>query len=79
VLASFVPRDVVDDAVAASGRQELPVLEMPYGQFRPVSGVRDCLNGWLAAGGPHHEVMNLGHPSAAWRDFCQLAGIELHQ
>jgi len=37
-----------DDAVAASGRQELPALEMPYGQFRPVSGMRDCLNGWLA-------------------------------
>jgi hypothetical protein len=50
VLASSVPRDVVDDAVAASGRQELPALEMPYGQFRPVSGVRDCLNGgWLLA------------------------------
>jgi L-arabinose isomerase len=79
VLASSVPRDVVDDAVAASGRQELPALEMPYGQFRPVSGVRDCLNGWLAAGGPHHEVMNLGHHPAAWRDFCQLAGIELVQ
>jgi L-arabinose isomerase len=79
VLAASVPRDVVDDAVAASGRQELPALEMPYGQFRPVSGVRDCLNGWLAAGGSHHEAMNLGHHSAAWRDFCQLAGIELVQ
>lgn len=50
VLASSVPRDVVDDAVAASGRQELAALEMPYGQFRLVSGVRDCLNGgWLLA------------------------------
>jgi L-arabinose isomerase len=59
--------------------QELPALEMPYGQFRPASGVRACLNGWLAAGGPHHEVMNLGHHAAAWRDFCQLAGIEFVQ
>jgi L-arabinose isomerase len=41
--------------------------------------VRDCLNGWLAAGGPHHEVMNLGHHAAAWRDFCQVAGIEFVQ
>jgi L-arabinose isomerase len=56
--------------------QELPALEMPYGQFRPASGLRQCLNGWLAAGGPHHEVMNLGHHAAAWRVFCQLAGIE---
>jgi L-arabinose isomerase len=56
--------------------QELPALEMPYGQFRPATGVRACLNGWLAAGGPHHEVMNLGHHAADWRTFCQLAGIE---
>jgi L-arabinose isomerase len=59
--------------------QELPALEMPYGQFRPSSGVRACLNGWLAAGGPHHEVMNLGHHAAAWREFCLLAGIEFVQ
>ncbi|HUB42036.1 MAG TPA: L-fucose/L-arabinose isomerase family protein [Streptosporangiaceae bacterium] len=56
--------------------QELPALEMPYGQFRPHTGVRKCLNGWLAAGGPHHEVMNLGHHAADWQVFCQLAGIE---
>jgi L-arabinose isomerase len=56
--------------------QELPALEMPYGQFRPATGVRQCLNGWLTAGGPHHEVMNLGHHAASWKVFCQLAGIE---
>jgi len=59
--------------------QELPALEMPYGQFRPASGLRACLNGWLSAGGPHHEVMNLGHHAASWRVFCQLAGIEFVQ
>jgi L-arabinose isomerase len=59
--------------------QELPALEMPYGQFRPASGVRDCLNGWLTAGGPHHEVMNLGHHALAWREFCRLTGIEFVQ
>jgi L-arabinose isomerase len=59
--------------------QELPALEMPYGQFRPASGLRECLNGWLAAGGPHHEVMNLGHHAASWRVFCQLAGVEFVQ
>jgi L-arabinose isomerase len=59
--------------------QELPALEMPYGQFRPASGVRACLNGWLTAGAPHHEVMNLGHHAASWRVFCQLAGIEFVQ
>jgi L-arabinose isomerase len=59
--------------------QELPALEMPYGQFRPASGVRACLNGWLAAGGPHHEVMNLGHHAPDWKAFCELAGIEFVQ
>jgi L-arabinose isomerase len=59
--------------------QELPALEMPYGQFRPASGLRECLNGWLAAGGPHHEVMNLGHHATSWRIFCQLTGIEFVQ
>jgi L-arabinose isomerase len=57
--------------------QELPALEMPYGQFRPATGVRACLNAWLTAGGPHHEVMNLGHHAADWEVFCRLAGIEL--
>jgi L-arabinose isomerase len=59
--------------------QVLPALEMPYGQFRPDTGVRDCLNAWLANGGPHHEVMNLGRHAASWRVFCQLAGIEFVQ
>jgi L-arabinose isomerase len=59
--------------------QELPALEMPYGQFRPATGLRQCLNGWLAAGGPHHEVMNLGHHAASWKVFCQLAGVEYVQ
>jgi L-arabinose isomerase len=56
--------------------QELPALEMPYGQFRPATGVRACLDAWLTAGGPHHEVMNLGHHAADWEVFCRLAGID---
>jgi L-arabinose isomerase len=59
--------------------QQLPTLEMPYGQFRPASGLRACLNGWLGAGGTHHEVMNLGHHAGSWRVFCQLAGIDYVQ
>ena len=56
---------------------ELPSLEMPYGHFRPDSGVRACLNGWLRLGGPHHQVMHLGRLLPDWRLFCALAGIEL--
>lgn len=59
--------------------QELPALEMPYGQFRPASGVRACMDGWLTAGGPHHQVMNIGHHATDWQVFCQLAGIEFVQ
>jgi L-arabinose isomerase len=59
--------------------EPLPALEMPYGQFRPASGLRQCLNGWLAHGGPHHEVMNLGHHAADWKVFAQLTGIEYVQ
>jgi L-arabinose isomerase len=46
--------------------QDLPALEMPYGQFRPAS-VRGCLNGWLRAGGPSRSD-ELGH-HASWRVF----------
>jgi L-arabinose isomerase len=57
--------------------EELPQLEMPYGKFRPDSGVRGCMDAWLRLGGPHHQVMNLGRELESWRTFCALAGIEL--
>ena len=80
-IGSVGEKTVLDKAAEGENldTQELPALEMPYGQFRPASGVRACMNGWLAAGGPHHEVMNLGHHAAAWREFCNLAGIEYVQ
>jgi L-arabinose isomerase len=57
--------------------EELPALEMPYGFFRPDSGVRGCMNAWLRQGGPHHQVLNLGRQAEAWRVFCELGGLEL--
>ncbi len=54
----------------------LPALEMPYGQFRPDSGIRGCMDGWLRNGGTHHMVLNLGSVAADWRVFCRLTGIE---
>jgi L-arabinose isomerase len=59
--------------------EELPALEMPYGHFRPATGVRACMDAWLRLGGPHHQVLNPGRTAAAWRTFCELAGIELTQ
>src|SRR6478672_10743441 len=55
---------------------ELPALEMPYGFFRPDSGVRECMNAWLRLGGPHHQVLNPGRQASAWRTFSELAGLE---
>jgi L-arabinose isomerase len=55
---------------------ELPALEMPYGFFRPDSGLRACMDAWLELGGPHHQVLNPGRRSEDWRVFCRLAGIE---
>jgi L-arabinose isomerase len=56
---------------------ELPALEMPYGFFRPDSGVRGCMDAWLRLGGPHHQVLNPGRQVDAWRLFCEAAGVEL--
>ena len=56
---------------------ELPKLEMPYGKFRPRTGVRECMNAWLRLGGPHHQVLNPGHTAASWHIFGELAGIEV--
>jgi L-arabinose isomerase len=56
---------------------ELPALEMPYGFFRPDSGVRECMDAWLRLGGPHHQVLNPGRQLHAWRAFCKAAGIEV--
>jgi L-arabinose isomerase len=55
---------------------ELPALEMPYGFFRPDTGVRRCMDAWLRLGGPHHQVLNPGRRAEDWRVFCELQGIE---
>ena len=40
-------------------------------------GVRACMDAWLRAGGPHHQVLNRGRVAGAWERFCEAAGIEL--
>jgi len=55
---------------------ELPKLEMPYGHFRPDTGVRACMDAWLRLGGPHHQVLNPGRQAQAWQVFSELAGLE---
>ena len=57
--------------------EELPGLEMPYGFFRPGERRGGMRDGWLRAGGPHHQVLNPGHRARDWRTFCETTGIEL--
>jgi L-arabinose isomerase len=56
--------------------EALPALEMPYGRFRPDTGVRVCMDAWLRLGGPHHQILNPGRQAEAWRVFCDLTGVE---
>jgi L-arabinose isomerase len=56
---------------------ELPKVEMPYFHFRPDSGVKPFMNGWLHNGGTHHFVTNLGDHAARWLYLAELLEIEL--
>ena len=56
--------------------EELPNVEMPYFHFKPDTGVRACLDGWLKNGGTHHQCLHLGDVSRRWEMFCDLVGIE---
>lgn len=56
--------------------EELPNVEMPYFHFRPNTGVRSCLNGWLACGGTHHQCMTLGDERRRWELLADLLNIQ---
>src|SRR6266568_234406 len=79
-ILAVAPGDMYRGMLAVTGQQAAEVIAFEDATFeidpRLSAGVRACLNGWLRAGGPHHEVMNLGHHAADWRVFCELAGIE---
>jgi L-arabinose isomerase len=56
--------------------EELPTVEMPYFFFKPDTGVKACLNGWLKNGGTHHQVLHLGDTRPKWKAYAELAGID---
>lgn len=56
--------------------EEVPTIEMPYFHFRPASGVRKCNDGWLKAGGTHHQTFHLGDQRRKWKMLSQILGIE---
>jgi len=54
----------------------LPNVEMPYFHYRPDSGMRAFLTGWLRNGGTHHFCMNLGDHVERWRVLAELLDID---
>lgn len=57
-------------------RDDMRRCEMPYFFFRPDSGIRECVEQWLKAGGTHHEVICLGDVSTRWKMLCEMKEIE---
>ncbi|SHF63307.1 L-arabinose isomerase [Fodinibius roseus] len=56
--------------------QKYPAIEMPYFHFRPDSGLRDCNDGWLKAGGTHHQTLLLGDQRQKWQMLSNILGVE---
>jgi L-arabinose isomerase len=56
---------------------ELPNVEMPYFHFRPETGVRDCLDGWLEHGGTHHQCLHLGDVSRRWEMWADMLDVDV--
>lgn len=55
---------------------ELPNVEMPYFHFKPDSGVRACMDGWLENGGTHHQCLHLGDQTRRWQMLCRILDIK---
>lgn len=66
--------------VVAQGKiidsEKYPTIEMPYFHFKPDSGLRECNDGWLKAGGTHHQTLLLGDQRRKWEMLCRILGIE---
>lgn len=66
--------------VAAQGEildsQKYPTIEMPYFHFKPNTGLRNCNDGWLKAGGTHHQTLLQGDQRQKWKMLCRMLGIE---
>ncbi len=56
--------------------ETMPNVEMPYFFYRPETGIKACINGWLRHGGSHHQCINLGDITQKWEHLCRILGIE---
>jgi len=57
-------------------KSDMTNCEMPYIFFKPYSGIEKCVEAWVAHGGTHHEVINLGNVTSRWKMLCAMWGIE---
>lgn len=56
--------------------EPVPTIEMPYFHFKPSSGLRQCNDNWLRAGGTHHQTLHPGDQRQKWKMLCRILGIE---
>lgn len=56
--------------------QEIDGMLMNYTFFKPKSGVRSAMDGWLRCGGTHHQVMLLGNHCRKLEMLCHIFCIE---
>ena len=57
-------------------KSDMQNCEMPYFFWKPDSGLENCIEGWLRAGGTHHEVINIGDVRRRWKMWRNMCGIE---
>ncbi|MEI8200607.1 MAG: L-fucose/L-arabinose isomerase family protein [Eubacteriales bacterium] len=55
---------------------EIPGMLMNYTFFKPYTGVRASMDGWLRNGGTHHQVMFVGDQTRKIRMLCKILKIE---
>ncbi|MEX2435600.1 MAG: L-fucose/L-arabinose isomerase family protein [Balneolaceae bacterium] len=56
--------------------EEVETIEMPYFHFKPSTGLRATNDGWLKAGGTHHQALLLGDQRKKWKMLSGMLGIE---
>ena len=56
--------------------ETLEDVPMPYFHFKPDTGIRACMNGWLSSGGTHHQILFLGDHVRRWQILTGILGIE---
>ncbi|MFW6347495.1 MAG: L-fucose/L-arabinose isomerase family protein [Cyclonatronaceae bacterium] len=56
--------------------EPVDTIEMPYFHFKPSTGLRAANDGWLKAGGTHHQTLLAGDHRAKWKLLTNMLGIE---